>query len=326
MLGFWSERPIPPEFHKELEGVAKIIGSGTVASDDFHEVADDVHVIIASASVSYDDAFMDKVPNLKVISRTGIGVDNISLSAATARKIAVCNTPNVPTNSTAEHAISLMMAVTKHLKRAETILHRKNDSGDYFSQHQGIELEGACLGVVGLGRIGSKVAQKALGLGMRVVAYDPFASEKQFANTDIEQAATLEALLRTADVVSLHLPSTPETHHLINAERLAQMKAGSYVINTSRGSLVDEHALLDALERGQLRGAGLDVFDPEPPAADNPLLHRDDVFTTPHIGGVTFSSRRRFWQESIGQAMQVLKGERPANLVNSDVWPLISDQ
>lgn len=326
MHGFWSERPIPPEFHQELEGVATIIGSGEVDSEAFRVAAHNIHVIIASARPRYDDAFMSNIPNLKVIARTGIGVDNISLSAATTHKVAVCNTPSVPTNPTAEHAISLMLAVTKHLKQAEKILHQENATGSYFSLHRGIELEGAVLGIVGLGRIGSRVAQKALGLGMRVIAYDPFASEAQFSGLTIEKSSTLEALLGSANVVSLHLPSTPETHHLMNAERLAQMKPGSYLINAARGGLVDEAALLDALESGHLYGAGLDVFDPEPPVPDNPLLHRDDVVATPHVGGVTVSSRHRFWREAIAQSLQVLRGERPPNLVNPDVWPLIQGQ
>jgi D-3-phosphoglycerate dehydrogenase len=154
---------------------------------------------------------------------------------------------------------------------------------------------------------------------MVVMGYDPVVSPERYAEWGIEYAATLDHLLAQADVVSLHIPATPENYRLMNADRFAHMKPGAYFINTARGSLVDEMALLAALERGHLHGAGLDVFDPEPPNADNPLLHRDDVLVTPHVGGVTVSSRSQFWRQALTQAVQVLKGEVPPHLVNPEV-------
>jgi phosphoglycerate dehydrogenase-like enzyme len=138
----------------------------------------------------------------------------------------------------------------------------------------------------------------------------------------VELAPTLEAILATADAVSLHLPLTPETHRLMNGERLALMKPGAILINAARGGLVDETALLDALERGHLQGAGLDVFEREPPAPDHPLLQRLDVVATPHIAGATIAGKDRVWQVAIQQALQVLRGERPPHLLNPAVWPL----
>lgn len=318
MYGFWCERPMPPEFEPLLDNIGAVIGAGSASSSEFLKQAPQVHVIIAGAATRFDAAFMQKVPNLKVISRTGIGVDNISIPDATARGIAICNAPDVPTRATAEHTITLLLAVTKHLRSVDRAL-EKGERRDFYSQHRAIEIEGLRLGLVGLGRIGRKVAQYGRGLGMAVMGYDPFLTPDHFAKLQIERAETLESLLSSADVVSLHVPATPENTRLMNAERFAQMKVGSYLINTSRGSLVDEAALLAALESGRLHGAGLDVFDPEPPSPENPLLHRDDVIATPHIGGVSMSSRRRFWQEAITQAVQVLKGEKPANLVNPEV-------
>ncbi len=320
MYGFWCERPIPPEFINLLEGFAVVVGVGNAASDAFWDTANDVNVIIAGAGTRFDEAFMERVPHLKVIARTGIGVDNISLPTATARGIAICNAPDVPTASTAEHTILLMFTVTKHLKRVENVL-KKGQRINHFTEHRAIELDGLRLGLVGVGRIGGKVAMCARGLGMLVAGFDPFAPPQRFSELGIERSSTLEDLLCAADVVSLHLPSTPETYHIIGAEQLAQMKPGSYIINTSRGTLIDEKALLEALEHGHLHGAGLDVFDPEPPQVENPLLHRDDVVATPHVGGITISSRKRFLHEAVTQSLQVLRGERPSNLVNPEVWP-----
>ncbi len=318
MYGFWCERPLPAEFEHLLENVGVLIGSGNVTSNEFLEHAHQVHAIIAGAVTRFDDVFMQKIPNLKVIARTGIGVDNVSIPAATARGIAVCNAPDVPTRATAEHAIMLLFAITKHLRRIDRAW-QIGERRDFYTQQRAIEIEGLRLGVVGLGRIGRKVAQYGRGLGMVVMGYDPFLPQAQYAKLGIEFAATLETLLAQADVVSLHIPATPENYRLMNVDRFAQMKRGAYFINTARGSLVDENALLAVLESGHLHGAGLDVFDPEPPNADNPLLHRDDVMVTPHVGGVTVSSRNQFWVQALTQAVQVLKGEIPPHLVNPQV-------
>jgi D-3-phosphoglycerate dehydrogenase len=157
---------------------------------------------------------------------------------------------------------------------------------------------------------------------MTVTAYDPFITVERAAGLGIDLAPSLDDLLRQSDVVSLHIPHSAETHHLMNAERFAQMKRGAYLINTARGGLVDEAALINALERGHLKGAGLDVTDPEPPSPDNPLLNREDVVLTPHIASATPTSKDALWRVAIAQALQVLKGERPPHLVNPEVWPV----
>jgi phosphoglycerate dehydrogenase-like enzyme len=159
-----------------------------------------------------------------------------------------------------------------------------------------------------------------------VVAYDPFVTPEQAAALGVELAPTLEALLSTADIVSLHAPYTAETRHLINAQTLAQMKPGSYLVNAARGGLVDEAALLAALESGHLAGAGLDVFDPEPPRRDHPLLLRDDVLGTGHVAGATPAGKDRLLEGALRQALQVLRGERPPYLINPEVWPGLERQ
>jgi D-3-phosphoglycerate dehydrogenase len=173
---------------------------------------------------------------------------------------------------------------------------------------------------VGLGQIGRRVAAFASTLGMRVAAFDPFVEPAAAQALGVELTSELHDLLAEADIVSLHAPLTPETARLINRERLSVMKRGSILINTARGGLVDESALLDALKSGHLRGAGLDVFDPEPPQPDNELLKRADVIATPHIAGATRASKDRLWRIAIGQALQVLRGERPSGLANPEMW------
>jgi D-3-phosphoglycerate dehydrogenase len=317
----WCERILAPQYVSLLDGVAEAIQPPSGSARNTLETLPGCHAVIATSRLRYDGALMDLAPTLKVIARPGIGVDNISIVDATARGIAVCNTPDGPTISTAEQAITLMLAAIKQLKRFDRELQR-GAKADYFNEYNSPEVRGLRLGLVGLGRIARYVARVAQALGMDVIAFDPHITGDQMRELGVECASTLTDLLATADVVSLHVPLTPETRHLINAKRLAQMKHGAYLINTARGGLVDEMALLAALEGGQLSGAGLDVFDQEPPAPDSPLLAREDLIATPHLGGVTSNSKDRMVREAIHQILQVLRGEQPAHLVNLQVWPL----
>jgi len=320
MHKIWFERALPPEYADLLDGVAVSIGSASENLEAPFGSISEAQAIIAGGSFNYDAAVMDRAPQLRVIARTGIGLDNISLSAATARGVAVCNAPDAPTISTAEHTIALMFAVAKQLKWIDRALGQAAKQ-DYFNDYNGLELYGRRLGLIGLGRIGSRVGELALGLGMKVSGFDPFISAERAAQRGFELVQELETLLGQVDVVSLHVPLLPETRGMIDAARLAQMKQGAILINAARGGLVDEKALLAALEKGRLRGAGLDVFESEPPSPDHPLLARADVIATPHIAAATGASKDRLWRVAIGQALQVLGGERPAHLVNPEVWP-----
>jgi D-3-phosphoglycerate dehydrogenase len=319
MYRIWFERKLPQEHAHLIDGVARPLGFAVAPSaDPLAEIAQ-ADAVIASAKVSYDAALMDSAPALKVIARTGVGYDNISVADATARGICVCYTPDAPTISTAEHTIALMLAAAKQLKRYNRAM-VEQPTADHISDYYGLELYGRRLGLVGLGRIGSRVAHVARALGMSVAAYDPFVPPGRAAEMGVELAPSLEALLGESDVVSLHVPASAETRHLMNAERLAQMKPGAYLINAARGALVDEAALLEALDSGHLGGAGLDVFEAEPPPGDHPLLSRGDVIATPHLAGPSPAGRQRMWEGAIGQALQVLHNERPAHLLNPDVW------
>jgi phosphoglycerate dehydrogenase-like enzyme len=198
----------------------------------------------------------------------------------------------------------------------------RNGGRDFFGSHDGREVSGKVLGLVGVGRIGTKVARMARGLSMTVITYDPFVDATDVAQAEIQMVGSLDQLLAEADVVSLHLPLTSETQHLMNDEHIAQMKQGAILVNTARGGLVDHDALLASLESGRLFGAGLDVTDPEPLPPDHPLLHRDDAVVTPHVAAATAAGKARLYESAITQALQVLHGEHPHHLVNPDVWPV----
>jgi len=319
MFRIWFERDMPDHVEATIAGVATPIGPGTATPHDLLSSVGEADAIIASSLATYDGPAMDRAPHLRVIARTGIGVDKIDLGAATERGVAVCNTPDAPTISTAEHAITLMLSVAKRVGGAQAAL--RSGGRDFFGSHEGREVSGKVLGLVGVGRIGTSVARMAAGFGMTVLAYDPFV-DAAAAEARIQMVGSLDQLLAEADVVSLHLPLASETQHLMNAKHIAQMKQGAILVNTARGGLVDHDALLTSLENGRLFGAGLDVTDPEPLPRDHGLLHRDDVVVTPHVAAATAAGKARLYRSAVTQALQVLQGERPDHLVNGDVYPV----
>jgi D-3-phosphoglycerate dehydrogenase len=316
----WFERPLPAKFLHLLDGQAIAVGPASATPDRPLSALADAQVAIVGSKIRFDGALLDQFPTLRAVVRTGIGYDNVVVPDATARGVAVCNVPSGPTISTAEHAMALLLAAVKHLKQGDREL-RRGGIADAFMAFDGIELYGRRLGLIGMGRIGSRMARMAQAMDMVVAAFDPYLSAEQAAAAGVELAPTLEALLATSDVVSVHAPYTAETHHLMNAERFGQMKPGAYLINAARGGLVDEVALLAALESGRLRGAGLDVFDPEPPRTDHPLLLRDDVIASGHVAGATQASKDRLIEGAILQALNIVRRERPPFLVNPEMWP-----
>ena len=229
---------------------------------------------------------------LKVVGRAGIGVDNVDIPAATARGICVMNTPFGNSITTAEHAIAMMFALAREIPAAD----RSTQAGKWEkSRFMGVELYAKTLGLIGCGNIGSIVADRALGLKMRVVAYDPYLSKNRAESLGVELCGDLDAAVIQADFITMHMPMTPETKHMINAERLAKLKKGVRIINCARGGLIDDNALAAALESGQVGGAALDVFEVEPPPADYPLLKAPNTVFTPHLGASTDEA-----QENVG--------------------------
>ena len=244
-------------------------------------------VLVRSATPITAESIADAT-KLRVIGRAGAGVDTIDVDAATARGIAVMNAPDGNTLAAAEHAISLLFALARHIPRA--------DAGMKAGQWPkagltGFELEGKRLGVIGLGRIGATVARKALGIGMEVAAYDPFLPPAAAAKGSVP-LKSLDDLLAWADIVTLHVPRTKETTNLLSEARMRTMKPGGYVINAARGGLVDEAALLTLLDEGHLAGAALDTFVTEPLQADSPLRGHDKLILTPHLGASTSEAQQ----------------------------------
>ena len=324
MLKVWSERPILRDCLPLLEGVAEPIGPGAATPDDFLAAWPDADCVLAGG-MRYDAATMDLAPGLLVISRMGIGFENVDLRAATERGIAVTYTPDGPTIATAEHAVALMFAVAKDLKKASDRL--VNDRRpDYYARHSAFEIHESRVGLVGLGRIGSHVSRILKAAGARVTAFDPYVDEAKAAGLGVTLAESLEALLAEADIVSLHLPLSPGTRHLIGPATLPLMKPQAILVNVSRGGLVDEAALLDALDSGRIRGAGLDVTDPEPAEVDNPLLHRHDVIITPHVGSATYTGKRRILSHAIDNLRRTLNRQRPEHLLNPEAWERFNER
>jgi phosphoglycerate dehydrogenase-like enzyme len=304
-----------PDLGRWVEASCAILGPGT-EHDHYAGIGDAVGVIAGAAP--FDAAVLDRAPNLRVISRMGIGVDGVDIMAATARGIAVCNTPDGPTTSTAEHAVTLMLMVAKKVKASEAAL-RGGHVFAYYAHHEGMELADKVLGLVGFGRIARRVAAVASAMGMRIVEFDPYVDPATVPE-GIARAATLDELLQVADVVSVHVPLTDESRGMFDASRFAAMKRGSVFVNSARGGLVDQDALLAALDAGHLVGAGLDVTTPEPLPVDHPLLARDDVVVTPHIASATADGKVRMQRAAFENALSVIEGRRPEHLVNPEVW------
>jgi D-3-phosphoglycerate dehydrogenase len=263
---------------------------------------------IARADADIDVAFLDRAPRLRVVARTGVGVERVDLEAASARGIAVVVTPGSGAVAVAEGAIAMAMHLVKRLGRL-TDLVRSGRWTDRGSVAVG-DLAGSTLGVVGFGRIGQHAATLGAALGMKVLAYDPVAEPPAAYRCE-----TLEGLLSRSDVVTLHLPLTPETHHLLDAEKLALTRRGAILVNCGRGSLVDNDAAYQALVDGQLAGIGLDVFDPEPPQ-HHPLFDHPDVVLTPHLMGLSSQATAATFTAAATGVVDVLEGRTPAAVAN----------
>lgn len=269
-------------------------------------------IVVRTARIGAD--VMDLLPGLKVIGKHGVGYDNIDVDAATQRGVAVVFTPGANSISVAEHALTLMMNLANKVSLAHLEI-REGRLGEQ-KRYMGNELNGKTLGLIGLGRIGRHLAKCCrLAFDMRVVAYDPYVKE-----SDEVELCSLEEVLSKADFLSIHVPLTPETKDIVAARELAMMKPTAFLINTSRGGVVNEEDLYQALKDGQLAGAGLDVFVKEPPQAANPLVQLDNVIATPHTGAVTEEAMERMAAMAAEEVLAVLAGSVPRNLVNPQVF------
>ena len=268
-------------------------------------------------AIRWDATRFDRAPGLRVLARTGIGVDAVDLDEATRRGVLVVNTPDGPTVSTAEHAMALLFSVAKTLGVHQDRLRRA--TGDYAGASTATELDGLTIGLLAYGRIARRVARIAAG---DVIVCDPYLVADALPPDDVvrPEVVDFDELLARSDVLSLHAPLTDETRHIRDRAAFERCRPGVLFINAARGALVDHDALVEALDSGRVRAAGLDVTEPEPLDPSHTLLHRDNVIVTPHIASSTEVGRDRMLAMAIEQVLQALSGARPSNLVNLDVW------
>ena len=252
-----------------------------------------------------DADIMAASPNLKVIAKHGAGTNDIDVAAAKARGIPVLAAVGANAHSVAEHALMLMLALIKDVRNQDAFV---RNGGWEKKSYKGQELRGRTLGLVGIGMIGRALAAMVAPIGMMTIAFDPFAPDDVFG-PHARRIETLDALLEASDVVSLHCPLTPQTRNLIGARELELMKPDAMLVNTARGEVVDEPALIEALRAGRIAGAGLDSFAPEPPMANNPLWTLANVIVTPHVGGVTEEARREVSLMTVRNVLALLAGQ-----------------
>lgn len=261
---------------------------------------------------------IDKAPNLKVIARHGIGVELIDVDYATKKGIYVVNTPAAATKSVAEHTVILMGALAKKLMIADDAV--RNGKYSMKSKLGCTDLENKTVGIIGAGKIGLEVAKKCkFGFDMKTLAYDPYLDDEVARENHIEKVSTLDELLGRSDYVSLHVPLTKQTKHMIGMNELRRMKKSAFLINCGRGALVNEEDLIEALKNGYIAGAALDVLEKEPPDEENPLMKMDNVVLTPHSASLTYESMVKMAIGAAQQLLQVLRGETPQFIVNKEI-------
>jgi len=317
----WTDVPLHGDALAVLQGRVLLSGPGVpaahMANPAFEfETAD---AAIVGTRLLYDAGAFARAPRLKVIARTGIGYDNIDVPAASAAGVCAVNTPDAPTESAAEFAIALMFAVARRIAAAD----HNSKTGQWTRDPtvMGFDLAGKTLGLVGFGRIARRVAEMARAIRLHVCGFDPFVAGSAITEAGAVACDTLPELLVRAHVLSLHVPLTATTHRLIGAKQLALLPRGAVLINTARGPLIDEVAVLAAIESGHLAGAGIDVWEKEPAAPNHPLLRHPKVVATPHIASYTNEGSRRSHVAAAEHVLATLAGAPPATLIDPTMWP-----
>ena len=309
---------IHPDGRALLETEARVIVLDEEAEAPFVKAAAEADGILFRVRPRCSESLMAACKRLKVVGRHGAGLDTVDIPAATRLGVAVVHAPGSNSQAVAEHAIMLMLVCAKRTLPVD----RWTRKGDWAARKGGnTEVGGKTLGIVGIGNIGRLVARFAGGLGMRVLAYDKYVPDDEVRRRGAEPVASLEALLPQVDYLTCHTPLTDETRGMINDKTLGLMKRGAIYVNTSRGPVQQERALFEALTKGHLAAAGIDVFEEEPTSADNPLFNLENVVVSSHVAGVTLEANRQMAMQVSGEMLRVLRGQRPNVLVNPDVWP-----
>lgn len=280
-----------------------------------------VDAILSLLTDKIDGDMMDAAgPSLKIISNYAVGFDNIDVEAATKRGIIVTNTPSDEVNeAVAEHTWALILALARRIVEADEATRHGAYKGWEPDIFIGTNLIGKTLGIVGMGRIGSMVARRAQGYKMNVL-YNKHTPDLEAEKELGVKFASLDDLFANSDFISLHVPLTDETRHMINSDTLAKMKKGAYLVNTARGQVVDERALIDALNSAQIAGAALDVFDNEPNISPE-LIGNQRAITTPHIASATWEARNKMGEQAVSSIIDIFSGNKPQNIVDEKAWP-----
>jgi D-3-phosphoglycerate dehydrogenase len=299
-------------------GLEPVVCTG-LSEDELVERVAEAHALIVRSATKITRRVLEAAPQLRVVGRAGVGVDNVDCATATARGVVVMNTPTGNTTTTGELAIALLLALARHIPRADRLVR----AGSWSKKGLvGTEVTGKRLGVIGLGRIGRVVAERALGLRMEVVAHDPYLAASGKASP-VEGAllVDLDELVETSDFITLHVPLSDSTRNLLSRERLARTRPGVRIVNAARGGLVDEAALLELLDAGHVAGAALDVLAEEPPAQGHPLVGRDDVILTPHLGASSAEAQHNVAVDVARQIADFLLDGVAHNAVNAPALP-----
>lgn len=293
--------------------------------DELLAAAKDADAVVSVLTNKLDENFFSSCPDLKIVANVAVGYDNIDMDAASRRKIVVCNTPGVLTESTADLAFALMLAVARRLSEAQDYLRAGHWKRFSLNLLLGSDVHHKTLGIIGMGRIGKAVAQRAAGFSMKVLYQQRTRLPENEEHSLSATYASLEELLQESDFVSIHCPANSQTHHLIAASQLALMKKSAFLINSSRGSIVDESALYSALSQGQIAGAGLDVFEHEPQIHPG-LLTLENVLLLPHIGSASLETRGAMARMAVEAVLQAFSGKEPASIVNKEAWSCFEER
>ncbi|MEM0096009.1 MAG: glyoxylate reductase [Candidatus Bathyarchaeia archaeon] len=293
---------------------------GPPPKDEIIRKARDVDALVTLLSDKIDSEVFDAAPKLKIIAQMAVGYDNIDVAEATKRGIYVTNTPGVLTETTADFAWALLMAIARRVVEADKYVRSGQWKVSWHpSMMLGRDVHGATLGILGAGRIGTAVARRAKGFNMKIIYYDVIPMPPEVEKELGARRVDLDTLFREADFLSIHVPLTKETYHIVNEEKLRLMKKTAYIINTSRGPVVDEKALYKALKEGWIAGAALDVFEQEPTPMDNPLLKLDNIVVAPHIASASYETRSKMAEMVAENLVAFFEGRQPPNLVNPEV-------
>lgn len=288
-----------------------------LSEDELVSIIGEYDALLVRSQTTVTEKILEAGKKLKVVGRAGVGVDNINLDAATKLGVIVINAPDGNTITTCEHTFAMMMALARHIPQA----YKKTTEGTWDRKSfLGVELRNKTLGVLGMGRIGSEVAKRAKAFGMNILGYDPFLTEERAQKQGIT-LATVDEIIRNADFMTVHTPLTPETKHMISKAQFEVMKPGMRIVNCARGGVIDEIALVDAINEGIVAGAAFDVFEVEPPAADHPFLTHPKIIVTPHLGASTVEAQENVAIDVSEQVLHILRDEPFTNAVNMPPIP-----